>query len=138
MIRLGKNKVDERFNILADGTIVDLNGTPQHLYEHNGWLLFYKCKVHQIQMWTNFGWRDGKVWAIHHLDENKFNNSLTNLVFLTHSEHSKLHHKGKKYKIHRKKNQSYNVGKVWINNGIENKFVLPNEIPNGFVRGRKK
>jgi len=30
MIVLGKDKIDERFNIRADGTIVDLNGKIQY------------------------------------------------------------------------------------------------------------
>jgi len=27
-------------------------------------------------------------------------------------------------------------GRIWINNGIENKFIYPNEIPDGYVKGR--
>lgn len=95
MIRLGKDKVDERFNILKDGTIVDLNRNVQKLRIHHERLVFKGVTVYQIQMWTNFGWRDGHKWAIHHLDENKLNNALSNLVFLTKSEHTRLHNKGK-------------------------------------------
>lgn len=96
MIVLGKNKIDERYNILEDGTIVDLNGNVQELGLHRGRLIFKGVAVHQIQIWTNYGWRDGKEWDIHHLDENPLNNHLSNLVFLSHSEHSKLHHSGNK------------------------------------------
>lgn len=96
MIRLGKDKIDERFNILPDGTIVDLNGNIQKI---GGKIrpYFKKVKIHQIQMWTNYGWRDTKIWVVHHLDENKQNNSLSNLIFMTRSEHMKLHQIGKKH-----------------------------------------
>lgn len=94
MIVLGKDKIDERFNILPDGTIVDLNGNLQDLILHQGRYEFKGIKVHKIQMWTNYGYRDSKIWDVHHLDENPLNNSLSNLVYLTHSKHASLHHKG--------------------------------------------
>ena len=103
MIVLGKDKIDERFNILPDGTIVDLKGNVQKFNIHRGRPVFESVSVHQIQMWTNYGWRDSSIWDIHHLDENPLNNSLTNLIFLTHSEHSKLHHKGNKNPFYGKK-----------------------------------
>lgn len=96
MIRLGKDKPDKRYNISDEGIITDLNGNVQELKIAKGRSYFKSVVVHKIQMWTNFGWRDGKVWAIHHLDENKLNNSLSNLVYLTRSEHIRLHNKGNK------------------------------------------
>ena len=93
MIRLGKDKTLDNYFINENGVITDENGEVQetkvNIYEY-----FKGIKVHQIQMWTNFEWRDTKIWAIHHLDENKLNNSLNNLVYLTHSEHTSLHDKG--------------------------------------------
>lgn len=42
-------------------------------------------------------------WAdIHHKDGNKLNNSIDNLELILHSEHSKMHHKGKSFKMHLK------------------------------------
>ena len=35
-----------------------------------------------------------KEWHIHHIDENKLNDSLENLIVLTDKEHTKLHHSG--------------------------------------------
>ena len=51
-------------------------------------------EIHRIQVHTNLGYK--KDYDIHHIDENKMNNSLSNLVYLTHSEHTKMHNKGKK------------------------------------------
>lgn len=160
MIRLGKDKVDERFNILADGTIVDLQGNVQELKTSKGRFYFEGVKTYQIQMWTNFGYRDTKKWAIHHKDQNPLNNSIYNLVFMTRSEHTKLHWKGKKFSEEHIKNLSKShigsrlsketltklhfvhlgneitKGRIWVNNGIENKMVYKDQIPNGFKKGR--
>lgn len=38
-------------------------------------------------------------YCVHHIDHNKNNNDIYNLQLLTHSEHSKLHHKGRKFII---------------------------------------
>ena len=40
-------------------------------------------------MHTHYGWKQG--YDIHHIDENKLNNSLSNLIYLTRSEHIKIH-----------------------------------------------
>lgn len=37
-----------------------------------------------------------KGYHVHHKDHNRFNNDISNLQLLTHSEHSKIHIKGKK------------------------------------------
>ena len=61
----------------------------------DGRAYFKRHAVHQWQVHTNLGYK--KDYDIHHIDENKMNNSLSNLVYLTHSEHSKIHNKiGKK------------------------------------------
>ena len=55
----------------------------------------FNCmEIHRIQVHTYLGYK--KDYDIHHLDENKMNNSLSNLVYLTSSEHAKLHMKGNK------------------------------------------
>lgn len=97
MIVLDKNKVDERYNISDNGTITDSNGTIQETYLYQGRPKFKGVPVHRILMWTKFGWRDTKIWDIHHKDENKLNNSIDNLEFLSKSEHTKLHKTGKKH-----------------------------------------
>ena len=64
-------------------------------------------------MYTFYEFRDGHKWVIHHIDENKFNNKLSNLVYITRSEHTRLHstgHKGywlgKKHTIETKRKMS--------------------------------
>ena len=92
MIRIGKDKTLDNYFIDENGVITDLKGKIQHLVLHRGRYVFKHISVHQIQMWTNYGWRDGKIWVIHHKDENKLNNSLSNLVYMTKAEHSFYHH----------------------------------------------
>lgn len=58
----------------------------------NGRPYFKGMSIHQIQIHTHIGYKQG--YDIHHIDENKLNNSLKNLVYLTRNEHTKIHHKG--------------------------------------------
>lgn len=146
----------------------------------NGRPVFKNMGIHRIQIHTHLGYKKG--YDIHHLDENKMNNSLSNLVYLTRGEHAKIHckekfkgkhfsddhkrklseahkdkklseeakrkmseaHKGKKMDEEAKKKLSEaakvrNKCRIWINNGVVNKFVKCNEeIPEGFVRGLLK
>jgi len=163
MIVLGKNKVDERYNILEDGTIVDLNGNVQELSIYRGRSHFKSIAVHKIQMWTNYGYRDTKIWDIHHLDKNPLNNSLSNLVYLTKNEHISLHMKRKhlseetrkkisehnarwfkgkhlseetkqKMSKSQKGKNTWTKGKHWFNDGIKNYFC--EQCPPGCVKGR--
>ena len=133
--------------------------------------VFKYMEIHRIQVHTNLGYKKG--FDIHHIDENKLNNSLENLVYLTHSEHSKIHKKGNKNmfgkshssetkqkmseahkgnknmlgKHHTEEtkqkignsSKGLNKDRIWINNGVENRFIHFNEeIPEGFVRGMLK
>ena len=91
MIILGKDKIDERYNIDDNGIITDLQGNIQETTFYRDRPIFKSQAIHKIQMWTKFGYRDTKIWVIHHIDQNKLNNSIDNLVFLTKAEHSKLH-----------------------------------------------
>lgn len=97
MIRLSKDHVLEDFFIDDNGVITNKEGEVQKISYYGERPYFKSVKVHQIQMWTKYGWRDGKIWAIHHKDENPLNNSIENLVFMTRSEHMKLHNIGKKH-----------------------------------------
>lgn len=80
-----------------------------------------------------------QTWECHHRNEKYFPRETLvaigwyydcrpdELIFLTKTEHMKLHHKGKKV--------SY--GSKWYNNGIEEKYCKNNDIiPEGFVKGR--
>lgn len=93
MIVLGKNKIDDRFNIDDNGVITDKSGNVITL-ENSPRPRFKGVKLHQVQMWTKKGWRDPEKWAIHHKDQNSLNNNINNLVYLKHSEHVSLHRSG--------------------------------------------
>lgn len=104
MIRLNENKIDPHYNVNRNGDITDLNGNVQKIKSDNERPCFKGTPVHKIVMYTLNEWRDGRKWDIHHLDENKSNNSIDNLVYLTRSEHRRLHMLGKQYHLgkHRK------------------------------------
>ena len=186
MIILGKNKVLKDYFIDENGVITDKNGVIQKTCINRGREKFKNTAVHKIMMYTYCGYRDGKIWDIHHIDTNKLNNKLENLVYLTKADHSKLHsigrhlleetkrkigeankgqipwskgkhfsedhkrklsesHKdnknalGKHWKLSeetKRKMKDSQLGKIMVNNGIINKWTYPDEIPNGFVRGR--
>ena len=126
---------------------------------------FHCMAIHRIQVHTHLGYKLGM--DIHHLDENKLNNSLSNLVYLTRSEHAKIHNKiGKKLSEETKRKMSetqkgkilseetkrkiseankgekhpcYGTKFKWINDGIQNRRCHFDEsIPEGFVRGMLK
>lgn len=50
---------------------------------------FHCMEIHRIQIYTHLCYKRG--FDIHHLDHNKMNNALSNLVYLTKSEHTKIH-----------------------------------------------
>ena len=139
--------------------ITNSKGEIQRTYIKRGRPYFKNCPIHCWQMHTHIGYKKG--YDIHHIDENKMNNSLSNLIYLTHSEHTKIHSNGKilseetkrkmseaakgrtlseetKRKI-RNSSKGLNKDRIWINNGVENRFIhFDEEIPEGFVPGMLK
>ena len=137
--------------------ITNSKGEIQRTYIKGGRPYFKKYPIHHWQVHTHIGYKEG--FDIHHIDHNKMNNALSNLVYLTRSEHSKLHNKGENHPMYGKtgkKNPMYgkhhslesirkiseankgrNKDRFWINNGIENRYIpLDSEIPEGFIKGR--
>lgn len=110
MIRLSKDRVLESFFIDDNGVITNKEGEVQKQTIGRNRPHFRRTPVHKIQMWTKYGWRDTKIWAIHHIDEDKSNNSISNLVFMTRREHTSYHFKNK---------PSWNKGKSSWNKGIK-------------------
>ena len=146
--------------------ITNSNGEVQKINIHKDGRPYFKGhKLHEWQVHTHYGWKQGM--DIHHLDENKMNNSLSNLVYLTRSEHTKIHSNGKQLSEETKRKMSeakkgnknmlgkhhteetkqkignsskgLNKDRIWINNGVENRFIhFDEDIPEGFIRGRLK
>ena len=170
--------------------ITDSKGEVQKInIKKDGRAYFKGHKLHEWQVHTHYGWKQGM--AIHHIDKNKLNNSLSNLVYLTPSEHTKIHSKGKILSEETKRKMSeakkgekhplygkplseetkrkmsealkgnknmlgkhhteetkqkmrnslkgLNKDRIWINNGVENRFIHFDEyIPEGFVKGMLK
>lgn len=149
MIRLGKDKTLDNYFIDENGVITDSNGNVQKtsIYK-NGREWFKQVPVHRILIYTLYGYKKGYV--IHHKDENKLNNSLKNLDYISREEHASIHWKGKKRpprSEEHKKNLSKSLkekckgfipvwtkGSKWFNNGVQEFFCK--ECPNGCVKGR--
>ena len=112
MIRLSETKVDERFNISDDGTITALDGTVQKTYFKQNREFFHAVLIYRILMYTRYGWRDGRIWHVHHIDGNPLNNNINNLQYLTSKDHASITNKGKTFsEEHKKKIGNSNKGK---------------------------
>lgn len=168
-----KNKVYDNYQIDENGIIYDMNGNIQETYVKQGRPTFKKISVHRYVMHSFKGYQEGM--DVHHLNGDKFDNRLDNLVYLTRSEHIALHSSNRPCSFREKlrlanlgeKNPMYgkdpwnkgkkvasfiseegrislssktaqrNAGRIWVNNGISNKFVYPDNIPDGFIyKGR--
>ena len=89
-----RDKILENYSIdPVTAVITNSKGEVQETKNKDGRPRFHCMDIHKIQAHTHLGYKPG--FDIHHLDENKMNNSLSNLVYLTHAEHAKLHQKGK-------------------------------------------
>ena len=96
MIRYKDTILEDFFIDPITAVITNSKGEVQKInIQKNGYAYFKKMYIHQIQIHTHLGYK--KDYDIHHIDENKLNNSLSNLVYLTKSEHSKIHNKIKHY-----------------------------------------
>ena len=90
MIRY-KDKTFDQWSICpATGDIFDAKtGEIQSVKIYGDRPYFKGMSVHRIMAHTFYGYKPG--FDVHHKDENKLNNSLSNLVYLTHGEHCRLH-----------------------------------------------
>ena len=94
MIRYKEKEFEEYSICPATGDIFNAKtGEVQKTYMIQGRPVFKKMHVHCIMAHTFLGYK--LSYIVHHLDENKLNNSLSNLVYLTRDEHMSLHKKGK-------------------------------------------
>ena len=92
MIQLTKSIQLLNYDIDVNGVITDKNGIIQKISIHHDNRPYFKnYPIHRIIMYTYYGYKEG--YDIHHIDENLLNNKLDNLVYLTRSEHMKIHAK---------------------------------------------
>ena len=97
-----KNKIfTDYFIDPVTAIITNSKGEIQKTSIHKDGRSYFKgYRVYELQMHTYLGYKKG--FDIHHIDENKLNNSLSNLVYLTKSEHSKIHGKNMSEKTKKK------------------------------------
>ena len=106
MIRYKDTILEDFFIDPITAVITNSKGEVQKIKIRDGRPYFKRHWIHQWQVHTHLGYK--KDYDIHHIDENKMNNSLSNLVYLTHSEHAKIHNKiGKKLSDETKRKLSY-------------------------------
>lgn len=128
MIILGKDKVDERYNIDDNGVITDLQGNIQKTKIHD-YEFFHNKRVHDILIWTRFGYFDSHKFIVHHKDKNKLNNNINNLTVLSRSEHMKIHDIGKATRFPNK-HKTWNKGK---NISEEQREKISNKLKNRII-----
>lgn len=89
MIKFRNKIFPEYFIDPVTAVITNSKGEVQETKIIDGRPYFKSMAIHTIQVHTHLGYK--KDYDIHHIDENKINNSLSNLVYLTKSEHAKIH-----------------------------------------------
>ena len=95
MIRYKDKVFDEYFIDPETAVITDKNGNIQHITRVHGRPVFKHMQVHRIQAYTAWGDYDSSIFDVHHLDDNKMNNSLSNLKLVEHDIHSSISNTGK-------------------------------------------
>ena len=96
MIRFRDTILEEYFIDPVTAIITNSKGEIQKTVIHKDGRAYFKGHaIHKIQVHTHIGYKLGI--DIHHLDENKLNNALSNLVYLTRSRHAKIHGEGRTF-----------------------------------------
>lgn len=110
MIRFKDKVFEDYFIDPVTAVITDKYGNVQEPLIRQGYAFFKGMGVHRIQAHTAYGYKQG--YDVHHIDINPLNNSLSNLAYISHSEHVKLHALGntnclgRKYSDEHKRNIS--------------------------------
>ena len=100
MIRYKDTILEDYFIDPVTSIITNSKGEVQNTRIKDGRPYFKCMAIHKIQVHTHYGYKIGI--DIHHIDENKLNNSLSNLIYLTKSEHAKLHGENRSEETKRK------------------------------------
>ena len=97
-----RNDVIPGYFIDQNGNIYDAEGVEQELklYKGQSYYRFKSHAVHKMMAHSFYGYKNG--YAIHHKNKIKTDNRIQNLVYLTPSEHTKLHNLGNKYCLGKK------------------------------------
>lgn len=89
MIRYRNEIFEDYFIDPETAVITDKNGNIQKTKVYHG-RTYWKCReVYRIQIHTHFGYIP--KMSIHHKDNNKLNDSLSNLTYVTNKEHGLIH-----------------------------------------------
>ena len=89
MIRFKDIIFEDYFIDPITAVITNSSGEIQKIRLKEGRPFFKKAHVHQWQVHTHYGYKEG--YDVHHLDENILNNALSNLAYLPHADHRRLH-----------------------------------------------
>lgn len=95
---------------VANDRLVLLNPTKAS----NGYMVVRGKGLHRL-VWETFKGKIEEGYQIHHIDENKENNSLDNLKCESSTEHQRKHKLGIKHSEQTKKKQSKAVKQWWDN-----------------------
>lgn len=90
-----KNKFIDGYFIDLNGNIYDDKFVKQETYINDGYQKFKNLHIHVMMAHSFYGYKKG--YDIHHLNQIKTDNSLDNLLYLTHAQHTRLHNLGKTF-----------------------------------------
>ena len=118
-----------------NGEITNVDGVIQKVNIYNGHLFFKRVPVHRIQASTWLGYK--KNYDVHHKDFNPFNNNIKNLVYLTRSEHIRLHNLFRNYSyMQGENNPAYNKH-WWINVNTQERILCKDCPGDGWINAMK-
>jgi hypothetical protein len=76
--------------VSSDGKVYNIDGIEQALRLHHNYVYFKRKTIHRLVAKVYCEeWFDG--CEVHHIDHNKLNNDVSNLVCISKSEHKKFH-----------------------------------------------
>ena len=88
---IGSSKFGGGIGMTTDGYIwIKINGKGYHGDQ---------IKLHRYLMQVKLGRKLKSSEIVHHIDENKLNNDIDNLMIVTRAEHNRIHFKGKSYSM---------------------------------------